>query len=55
MISFLAANWVWIVLIAAVLAMHRHGGCGMHGGHHQHTSDHTDTGADDSRAERRVS
>lgn len=29
MIQFLAANWLWIVLIAAVLAMHR-GGCGGH-------------------------
>ena len=31
MIEFLAANWVWIVLVGAVLAMHRGGGCGSHG------------------------
>lgn len=28
MIEFLAANWVWIVLVGAVLALHRRGGCG---------------------------
>lgn len=31
MIEFLAANCVWIVLVGAVLAMHRGGGCGSHG------------------------
>jgi hypothetical protein len=39
MTSFLAANWLWITFIVAMFAMHRHGhGCGMHGGHHDHTS-----------------
>ena len=34
MIDFLAANWLWIVLIGAFLWMHsRGGGCGMHGNH----------------------
>ena len=28
MIGFLAANWIWIVLVVGMLAMHR-----MHGGH----------------------
>ena len=38
MTSFLAANWLWIAFIGAMFAMHRHGhGCGMHGGHHDHT------------------
>jgi len=32
MIEFLTANWLWIVLVGAMLAMHR-GGCGSHGSH----------------------
>ncbi len=44
MISFLAANWLWIALVVAFVAMHRGGGCGMHGSHghgHDHgQSDH---------------
>ena len=44
MIEFLAANWLWIVLIVAMVAMHRHGGCGMHG-HQDHRRD--DTTADE--------
>ena len=35
MIEFLAANWLWIVLLVAMLAMHR-GGCGMHS-HQRHS------------------
>lgn len=39
MMSFLAANWIWIVLVGAMLAMHlrhggSHGGCGAG---HSHT------------------
>lgn len=35
MFDFLAANWLWIVLIGVFVLMHsRGGGCGMHGGHH---------------------
>lgn len=34
MIDFLAANWLWMVVIGAFLWLHgRGGGCGMHGGH----------------------
>lgn len=33
MIDFLAANWVWIALVLAFLAMQRGGGCGSHGNH----------------------
>lgn len=36
MTEFLATNWMWIVFVFAMLAMHRHGGCGMHHSHHQH-------------------
>jgi len=37
MIDFLAANWLWIVLIAAFVALHRRGGgCGSHGSHGGH-------------------
>ena len=36
MSGFLAANWLWIVLVVGMLAMHRRGGCGMHG--HDHSS-----------------
>ena len=42
MADFLATNWLWIVFLVAMLAMHRHGGCGMHG-HHQHRSPERDT------------
>ena len=35
MIEFIAANWIWIVLIAAMVLMHR-GGCGSHGSHGSH-------------------
>ena len=42
MTEFLAANWLWIALVVAMLAMHRHGGCGMHG-HHRHQSPERDT------------
>ena len=36
MIGFLTANWVWLLLIVGMFAMHRmHGGCGGH----QHRSD----------------
>jgi len=35
MIEFLTSNWVWIVLVAALVAMHRGGGCGSHG-HRNH-------------------
>ena len=41
MIQFLPANWLWIVLLAAVLAMHR-GGCGGHGNASHGTSGHGD-------------
>ena len=34
--EFLAANWLWIVAVIAMVAMHRRGGCGMHGAHHHH-------------------
>lgn len=37
MTDFLAANWVWIVLVVALLAMHRGGGCGSHGSHTSHS------------------
>ena len=30
MLEFIAANWLWIVFIAAMLAMHRGGSCGSH-------------------------
>jgi hypothetical protein len=36
MIEFLAANWLWIVLIGAMVLMHRGGGCGSHGSHGGH-------------------
>ena len=35
MIEFLAANWLWIVFVVAMLAMHRRGGCGGHGSHNR--------------------
>jgi hypothetical protein len=33
MMEFVAANWLWIVVIVAVVAMHRGGGCGGHSNH----------------------
>lgn len=36
MIEFLTSNWLWIVLVVAMFAMHR-GGCGSHGSHGRHT------------------
>ncbi|MFN0027092.1 MAG: DUF2933 domain-containing protein [Acidimicrobiales bacterium] len=40
--EFLAANWVWILIMAVFLAMHLGGhGCGGHGRHHGgHRDDH---------------
>ena len=38
MTRFLATNWLWIVFLVVMLAMHRRGGCGMHR-HHQHQQD----------------
>ena len=36
MIEFLTANWLWILLIAGFVLLHR-GGCGSHGtGHDGH-------------------
>lgn len=45
MIEFLAANWLWIVVVVAFFAMHRSGmGCGVgHGGHGSHGG-HTESG-----------
>ncbi len=41
--SFLAANWFFIlVLIAFFAMMYRHGGCGMHAGHGGHAHDTDD-------------
>lgn len=42
MIEFLAANWLWIVFLIAMVAMHRHGGCGGHNHGQGRTSDHHD-------------
>lgn len=42
MIQFMAANWLWIALVVAMFAMHRHGGCGGHGRHgtpHRHQTE----------------
>ena len=36
MIEFISANWVWIVFVVAMIAMHRGGGCGSHGNHREH-------------------
>ena len=47
MIDFLTANVWWIGLIVFMVAMHRHGGCGMH-----HTHDHDkQSGASESSAD----
>jgi len=45
MIEFLTANWLWILFIVAIVAMHRGGGCGSHG-HANHGSRGDRTGAD---------
>ena len=42
MTEFLSANWLWIVLIVAMVAMHRGGGCGSHG----HSNHGTRVGTD---------
>ncbi len=39
MTEFLTANWLWIVFVLAMLAMHRHGGCGLHSYHQQPATD----------------
>ncbi len=40
MVEFLAANWVWILVVAVFIAMHRGGhGCGTHGRHHDRRHD----------------
>lgn len=50
MIEFLASNWLWIVLVAFFVAMHRGGhGCGMHGSHGGHAGHGTQHGTDRSR------
>ena len=50
MINFIAANWLWIAFIVAMLSMHRGGGCGghgrQHGKHAQHERDSDQTGRD---------
>lgn len=53
MTEFLAANWLWIVLLVAFFALHRSGmGCGMgHGGHGSHGS-HSDRPDDEAAAGR---
>lgn len=52
MTGFLAANWLWLAVLAGIVAMHLSGhGCGAHGRGHRHTeknneragSAHTDT------------
>lgn len=50
MIEFLSANWLWILLVVAFMAMHRSGmGCGMgHGGHGGHGG-HSDRMEDERR------
>lgn len=42
MTDFLATNWLWIVFLVAMLAMHRHGGCGMHGHRHKNEPEQTE-------------
>lgn len=51
MIDFLAANWLWILLIGAFVLMHtRGGGCGMHGSHgHGGHQDHRESGRTEHR------
>ena len=56
--EFLSANWIWILLIGAMLLMHLgHGGHGGHGGcggGHQHSGhgQTTSTGSDELRSAR---
>jgi hypothetical protein len=38
-IEFLTANWLWILFVLAMVAMHRHGGCG---GHNRGQASHRD-------------
>jgi len=41
MIDYLSANWPWILLVGAMVAMHtRHGGCGSHHGQDHSGHDH---------------
>ena len=49
MTEFLATNWLWIVFVVAMLAMHRHGGCGMHGRHHEHHEHQEEGGTEKTR------
>ena len=35
MIEFLSANWLWMAFLIAMVALHRHGGCG-----HAHRGPH---------------
>ena len=45
MVRFLAANWIWIVVIGGFIWMHsRGGGCGMHGGHNHDARHDTQSG-----------
>lgn len=41
MMEFVAANWLWVVLVAATVALHRRGGCSGHVRNH-----HRNRGAD---------
>jgi hypothetical protein len=50
-IEFLTANWLWIVFVLAMVAMHRHGGCGGHS--HGQTTVH-DRREHDDRSNRSV-
>lgn len=54
MIEFLTANWLWILFVLAMVAMHRHGGCGGHGHNHGQTRDHDDREQHDDRSNRSV-
>ena len=51
MIEFISANWLWIVFVVAMIAMHRGGGCGSHGNREHRQADrsavagHPDHGA----------
>ena len=50
-LEFIAANWLWIVFVVAMIAMHRGGGCGSHGSHGGHsTHDQADRSAGAGRA-----
>lgn len=52
MIEFLTANWLWILFVLAMVAMHRHGGCGGH--HHGQTSHRDEREQHDGRLNRPV-